>query len=347
MPHTISSAVERRSFLQSAVALAATAALRTPPAVAMEMTRAFGPGEIDRQLATGNEIFLDHVGHFVSDAEAARGALARAGFAPAPVSIQVAPDFAGGAPTLTGTGNVTAMLRRGYLEMLFKTADTPLGQELDKALARYSGVHLAAFGVADAAQAHARLAAAGFPMRPLVQLRRPLETATGPATAAFTVARVQPGAMPEGRIQVLTHHTEDAVWQPRWLDHPNGAVALLDVVFAVADLDEAAARFARFTGRAARPNAFGRGIAVDRGGVQLAAAKTVAALLPELAQPAPPFAPGYGVAVQSLAVAERRLRESGLRPRRQDDYVVAAFPDELGVGAWIFVENGAALPWRR
>ena len=109
------------------------------------------------------EIFLDHVGHFVRDPEAASRALARAGFAPTPLSVQVNPDPAGGAPQLTGTGNVTAMFSRGYIEVLFKTADTPLGRELDTALARYSGIHLAAFAVADAGEAHRRLAASRLP----------------------------------------------------------------------------------------------------------------------------------------------------------------------------------------
>ena len=60
------------------------------------------------------------------DPEAAARALARAGFAPTPVSVQYNPD---GTPT--GTGNVTAMFSRGYIEVLFKTADTPLGREFD------------------------------------------------------------------------------------------------------------------------------------------------------------------------------------------------------------------------
>src|SRR5262245_44790337 len=73
--------------------------------------------EADRQLPLGEEIFLDHVGHFVRDPDAASRALARAGFAPTPVSIQVnpAPD---GSERLTGTGNVTAMLAGGYIEAL-------------------------------------------------------------------------------------------------------------------------------------------------------------------------------------------------------------------------------------
>ena len=73
--------------------------------------------EADRQLPIGDEIFLDHLGHFVRDPDAASKALIRAGFAPTPQSIQVNPDPAGGAPEPTGTGNVTAMFSRGYIEV--------------------------------------------------------------------------------------------------------------------------------------------------------------------------------------------------------------------------------------
>src|SRR3546814_16378554 len=56
--------------------------------------------------------------------------------------------------------------------------------------------------------------------------------------------------MPEGRIQLLEHHTRDAVWQARWLGHANGIVALKAVLLAVADPEAAAARFGRFARRA-------------------------------------------------------------------------------------------------
>ena len=131
------------------------------------------------------------------------------------------------------------MFARGYIEALFQTADTPLGRELTAAMARYPGVHLAAFAVADAATAHRRLTDAGFRMQPLVQMQRPVDTGGAPGTAAFTLARVQPGEMPEGRIQILTHRTEAMVWQPRWLSHPNGAVALTSITVVAADVGEA------------------------------------------------------------------------------------------------------------
>src|SRR5258706_12870694 len=183
---------------------------------------------VDRQLPMGDEIFLDHIAHFVPDKDAARNALTRLGFAPTPFSIQTNRE-SDGTERPTGTGNTTAMLPRGYLEFLFKTADTPLGREFDEGNARYVGIHLIAFGVADAKAQRERLASNRFAVQPLVSLRRPVGTENGTAEAGFTVARVQAGEMAEGRIQMLTHHTEDAGWQPRWLSHPNGVRELIDV----------------------------------------------------------------------------------------------------------------------
>src|SRR4051794_11482782 len=200
-----------------------------------------------RQLPVGDEIFLDHVGHFVRDADAAARALVRCGFAPTPKSIQVNP-VPDGEPAPTGTGNITAMLVRGYMEVLFKTADTPLGQEFDRAFNRHEGVHLIACAVADAPKAHKRLSDAGFRMRALVDMERPVETPDGPGKAAFSVVRLTPGEMPEGRIQILTHRTEATVWQRRWVLDSNGGLPPASGVISGSGANRAARAFPRLTG---------------------------------------------------------------------------------------------------
>jgi hypothetical protein len=286
------------------------------------------------QLPIAGEIVLDHIGHFVPDPDAASRALARAGFAPTPASVQTQPS-GDGVPQPTGTGNVTAMLTRGYVEVLFKTADTPLGREFEAALARHPGLHLVAFAVADAGKEHRRLTQAGFRARPLVELRRPVETAAGMDTAAFTVARVEASEMAEGRIQMLTHHTEHAVWQPRWLSHPNGALGLTGVTIVVADIGEAAARFARFTGRPAQPSEHGCSIALNRGRIALVTASAFARLVPEVRIPALPFIGAYGIEVASLAALAGFVERAALPDGGR---TVVPFPPELGHGAWLFTE---------
>ncbi|MGN6748926.1 MAG: VOC family protein [Xanthobacteraceae bacterium] len=300
-----------------------------------------------RRLPAGEEIFLDHVGHFVRDAQAASRALHRAGFAPTPLSIQVDKDPSTGRLVPTGLGNVTAMFARGYLEVLFKNSDTPLAGEFDAALARRAGLHLAAFSVSDAAAARERLAAGGFAVRDLVRMQRPVETENGRCTAAFTISRVKPMVMPEGRIQVLTHHTEATVWQPRWLSHPNGVCDLIDVVIAVGDIEEAAQRFERFTGRTAIFTAGGALIRLDRGGVYLVTRERATEKLPEVPITSLPFMIGYALGVESLAAAEAAVDGADLVWRALEDGIVATFPAELGEGAWFFVEQPEALPWRR
>ena len=114
---------------------------------------------------------------------------------------------------------------------------------------------------------------------------------------------VEDPEMAEGRIQVLTHHTEHAVWQPRWLTHPNGARALSSLVIAVADVGEAASRFARFTGRAPEPTRSGQSIQLDRGRIDLVRREAFAAVLPEVAIPSLPFMGAYGVTAASLDAA--------------------------------------------
>jgi hypothetical protein len=297
--------------------------------------------EMDRQLPTDEEIFLDHVGHFVRDPAAAAAALARAGFAPTPRSIQANPDG-----SLTGTGNITVMLQRGYVEVLFKTADTSLGRELDAALADYPGVHLAAFSVADAGAAHRRLTAGGFRTRPLAEMQRPVDTETSSGIAAFTIARVEPGEMAEGRIQILTHRSEDTVWQQRWLTHPNGSGALAALMIAVADVEEAAQRFARFTGRSAIASPLGRTVPLDRGRLEFVPAQALTALLPEIPIPRLPFMGAYGLLIRSLDDAAAVVRRGDLRTRASGATLAVPFPEELGVGAWLFAENAADFPWQ-
>ena len=166
---------------------------------------------MDRQLPRGEEIFLDHVGHFAADPEAASAALSRAGFFATPRSVQVNPRVSAsdkGGVTLTGTGNVTSMFASGYIEVLYKTADTVLGRELDSAISRYAGVHLAAFSVSDAAAAHRRLESSGFRVRPIADMQRPVETEAGDQAGARVASHSGAGRIARQRMHGLNDETE-------------------------------------------------------------------------------------------------------------------------------------------
>ncbi len=204
-----------------------------------------------RQAPGRGEISLDHVAHFVPDMGQAAPALEKLGFTLTPFSIQSHRPEPGAALVPAGTANRCVMFGRGYIECLTPVGDTPVAGQLRAAIQRYIGVHLIAFGTAAPELDHARLAANGYaPLAP-VALQRQIGTPHGEDTARFTVVRVPPGTMAEGRIQFCQHHTPDLVWQERWLTHENHAAALTAVIVCVDDPAAAAQRYARFTGLAA------------------------------------------------------------------------------------------------
>ena len=192
------------------------------------MTAAKMPHEADRQLPIGGEIFLDHVGHFVArPAGGERRAGARRLCADAGVGAVQSRRHAD--RHRQRHRDVHARLHRGAVQDRRHAARPRIRRRAGGPFRRASCCVLDRRRAGDAPAA----ADAGFAMRPLVQFQRPVDTASGPGVAAFTVVRLERGAMAEGRIQLLTHRTEDTVWQKRWLSHPNGALALMDLLAGV------------------------------------------------------------------------------------------------------------------
>ncbi len=198
--------------------------------------------------ADASVLTIDHIAHYVPEIDAAGATLSSLGYTVTPFSAQSHRLEAGGPLVPAGTANRCIMLRNGYLEILTPTHATPNAQQLQTAIARYTGVHLIAFGTQAPEADYARLQAGGFAPLPPVALQRETTTESGLATARFTVVRVAPTAMAEGRIQYCQHHTPGVVWQPRWLNHANHAVGLAGVLICVTDAAEAAHRYARFSG---------------------------------------------------------------------------------------------------
>lgn len=286
--------------------------------------------EIPNSPAAG-EVTLDHTGHFVADVDAARSALVDLGFTVTPYSAQVQPHSKTGQPILTGTGNICIMLSEGYLEFLVHTANSPIGQEFLAGLQRRAGLHLAAFGVADAASHHSKLISAGTAMRPLVHFSRSVQTINGSAMAAFTVARLPGGDMPEGRVQILTHHTASAMWQPRWTSHANGAQALRALLVSCPDPAEAALRFGRFLNRQPVPFGGGMRLVLDRGAIEFLPEAEATDLVGAAVEPGRSSFVGVRISVSDLSTF-RNLPGA----EAHGGAVTLPFDPALGLGCWLF-----------
>jgi hypothetical protein len=287
------------------------------------------------QGPAAGQINLDHVAHFVPHLESASAELEKLGFTLTPFSSQSHRFEPGGPLVPAGTGNRCAMFQSGYLEFLTPTGNTPVADQLRSAIKRYVGVHLVALGTAMPDLDHARISKAGFePLAP-VALQRQVATAEGEDTARFTVVRVSPGMMAEGRIQFVRHHTPHLLWQQRWLQHENHAIALAGVVLCVADPQEAAQRYSRFTGLPSQPSDGLWRIDTARGCLLFVEPETLQRAF-ALEPRALPWIAGYLLTTDNPAATRSCLTTAGAVLRELDaDRFLVSLPPEIG-GTIIF-----------
>ena len=189
-------------------------------------------------------VSLDHVGVVGRDLDTLAAAFAAVGFSLTPLA-----RHAGGR-----TGNRCVMLRQGYIELL---ATMPGGSSatLDRFLAQRPGAHILALGITDEAAVAARLACAG-----IAAARSEADRAVDDADPDGLRARfvlLTPPDRPEGRFHLVRHLTPEALWQDRFLHHPNHAVALVEAVIRAPVPAEAAAALSRLGGRPVVPDPAG------------------------------------------------------------------------------------------
>ena len=113
------------------------------------------------------------------------------------------------------------------------------------------------------------------------------------------------------------------------------------MTIVVADVGEAAGRFARFFGRATKPSPSEQSIALDRGRVELVRADAFTRMLPQIPIPSVPFMATYSIRVRSLSAIKTILAGAGIATSPLGADLLVRFPEELGQGAWIFMERSA------
>jgi hypothetical protein len=240
----------------------------------------------------GSATGLDHVGVCARDSAALWGAYERLGFQLTPVARQ----SRGSEPL--GTANRCAMLRQGYIELLAVVdpalPDNGLGAMLD----RFEGARILALRMEDSPGNLARLRRAGVEIPGVSPLSRPVE-AGGPV-ARFE--RLPLPEAPEGRVQLVRHLTPEAIWQERWMGHPNGVTGLRAAILVAENPARSAARLSRLSGLALEPDPAG-GFALplpDGARVRVLAPDVLASVLPGVVPPALPAVVGMVLGVADL-----------------------------------------------
>lgn len=180
---------------------------------------------------------LDHVGVVSHDLQVLAAQYERLGFTLTPLARQADGRI----------GNRCAMLKHCYIELLAVVGPNARSTTLERFLARYAGVHILAFAIADEAIELARLQRAGIDAAAASQLERLVDDAD-PAGVKARFGLIQLPGQPEARINLVRHHTPDALWRAEFLRHANHAATLVEVEIAVAAPIESAARLSRLIG---------------------------------------------------------------------------------------------------
>jgi Glyoxalase-like domain len=271
-----------------------------------------------------NAVALDHVGVVTRDLVGLAGLYERLGFTLTPLARQ----------TDGRIGNRCAMLRQGYIELLAVVDPNARSATLDRFLARYAGIHILAFSVDDAQAALVRLRRAGIDAPSVTEFDRPIDD-TDPAGPHARFAVVQLPDQPEGRINLVQHLTPEILWQERFLNHPNNAATLAEVVIAVTDPAAAAVRFSRLVGCPVLPDPAG-GFVLDlrHGRVRLLADTTLASVV------AGPRISGLTVyTTDGTDAVGRMVAERGIAHSRHGDALLVD-PDAAGGVALRFQPAG-------
>lgn len=301
---------------------------------------------VDKQMPQGDEVFLDHVGFFTNDLTTAGAQLERLGFQVSAVNVQYNADSTGELVP-SGTSNRLAKLRRGFIEVLAATSDTPLAAQLAQGVARYEGLHVIALTHPDMEAQQARLLDSGFSMQPLVNLRRRIPTSAGERQMSYSILRNGPGSMPEGRVQMLTTHTPELFWTDGVAVHENRADGMTDLLICVDDPIDVAKRYGRFTNRPTNRIGAFEVISLDRGRLLFATDGVAASLLSQFSAPSIPYIVGQGILSADLEATGRVLTDAGVKPVYSDEDLICVGPEDA-LGAYLLFHNQAEeSPWLR
>ena len=184
-----------------------------------------------------NVLGLDHVVLLVRDLADAGARLAGLGFRPTPRGLHSAH---------MGTANTTVLFGDGtYLEALGVLQPTDNNIGVRTVLVEREGPYGLAFKTEDADAAAVEFAAAGIGPGVALEFARPVELPSGARETAFRVARTDPEHTPGAWLFVCQHRTPEVTWRADYLEQPNGAYGVAEVVGLADDLDDIAEAYGR------------------------------------------------------------------------------------------------------
>ncbi len=180
---------------------------------------------------------LDHVGLIVPRLDEAARIFRALGFTLTERAEHTRVNAAGEVES-AGSAQHSVMFEDGYIE-LQEITDPEQRHLLSPAAAKYFGLHIVAFGVADAERANEAVRQNGLEVGPVLRWGRGIQEPdrSGEARFAFFVAPYR--AADEALLCWVEHLTPELIRSSRLTAHANGARALGGITIVARDADEA------------------------------------------------------------------------------------------------------------
>jgi hypothetical protein len=290
---------------------------------------------------------LHHIGLINSNLEMSAACYERLGFTLTPLSIPSIALEPGGAPEPLGAGNRHAIFANNYLELLGVVDPkrwatiTPAQRgpyNLDRPLSRYEGLHVMHFGTDHIEKVKDRLNQEGVVCSAVTSFQRNVKTETDDKLMKASTIHFPPESNPEGLLQIAQHETPELVFQERYMDHPNGAVALTEITIVTETPAVYAAKYERYTGHQSR-HLTNRHFIIDLGfsSIRIVDVECLDTMIPGYRIPVLPFMAAFTLEVKSLAGLGELLTQNKV-PFAKEFGAILVYP-EYACGCAILFEE--------
>ncbi|QRK07506.1 VOC family protein [Archangium violaceum] len=302
---------------------------------------------------------LHHVGLVVDDLDQATALYQRLGFRLQPPAYPVMSLQEDEPPKPFGAANTHIEFPRNFVELVALLGDdrpipgnaTPVPLQVPPAVrprvletikrtvatisacrSRFEGLHILVFQTPDAEATGEQLRAEGVRHSGVNTVQRQLDTEDGPKRVPIRLLEMDDETVPEGRLAIAENPPSEILHAQRHLEHPNGALDLVESVLCVADteVEDFERRYSRYLARPARRDGPARVFDLDDARVSILSNSGLATALPGEQAPALPAFVAYAVAVRDLEATRALLHGNG-------------FPVMTTAGGDTFVPATAAL----
>ena len=144
------------------------------------------------------------------------------------------------------------------------------------------------------------------------------------------------GSNPEALLQIAQHETPEVVLQPRYMQHPNGAISITEVIVCVQDPDSVAKKYELYGDQLIYRSGALRVIDLGLSRIVVVSPDHLQEVLPGHAAPTIPFLAGFTVS-SDLEITRQALKERGIEFQIHGGRIMVNARD--GYGAAVLFES--------